>query len=194
MKQKTFPPLLFALTELPNVTSPKTLENRFVPFPVFLPMPVTRDCGHCSSWCFCQSEGGSRGLWAFGGLITVDPWWMAFDGGVFGRSFLRGKLETRIYMCILYIYTYTCLYVYIYIHRWIILYTLFLPVGLIAYSEQKERKDINEFSHIDPPICRKDVMRAMARSWPGNSVNHMTGLNNAWSLQYCTVFFKNKSF
>lgn len=37
------------LTELPNVTFPKTLENRFVPFPVFLLMPVTRDCGHCSS-------------------------------------------------------------------------------------------------------------------------------------------------
>ena len=82
------------------------------------------------------------------------------------------------------------MFVYIYIHIDQSYYTLFfLPVGLIAYSEQKERKDINEFSHIDPPICRKDVMRAIVRSWPGNLVNHMTGLNNAWSLQYYTVFW-----
>ena len=77
-----------------------------------------------------------------------------------------------------------------YIYRWIILYTLFLPVGLIAYSEQKEKNDINEFSHIDPPICRKDVMRAMVRSWPENSVNHMTGLNNAWNLQVVYSSFR----
>ena len=41
---------------------------------------------------------------------------MAFDGGVFGRSFLRGKLETRIYMCILYIHIHMFIYIYIYIY------------------------------------------------------------------------------
>ena len=104
VKQKTFPPLLLALTEL-----------SVCPVSGFLLMPVTRDCGHCSSWCFCQSEGGSRGLWAFGGLITVDPWWMAFDGGAFGRSFKEGNWK-HVYMCIIiyiYIYIYTCLYIYI---------------------------------------------------------------------------------
>lgn len=86
--------------------------------------------------------------------------------------FLEGNWK-RVFICVykyiyidmfVYIYIYTCLYIYIYIYRSVVLYTLFLPVGLIAYSEQKERKDINEFSHIDPPIRRKDAMRAMVRS------------------------------
>ena len=97
VKQKTFPPHFDRITQC---HVPQNTGEPVCPVSCFLLMPVTRDCGHCSSWCFCQSEGGSRGLWAFGGLITVDPWWMAFDGGAFGRSIFRGKLETRIYMCI----------------------------------------------------------------------------------------------
>lgn len=148
MKQNTHPPLLFALTELPNVTSPKTLENRFVPFPVFC------WCQSHATAAIAQADASAKvkeeaevcehlGVW----LLWIRDGWRWMEELLVG-VFLEGlRKHVCVYSRIVRI-----------IHRWVILYTLYLPVGLIAYSEQKERKDINEFSQIDPDICGKDVL------------------------------------
>ncbi len=68
--KKRFPPS-FCFDRITQCHAPQNTGKLVRPVSCFLVMLVTRDWGHCSSWCFCQSEGGSRGLRALGAWL---PW------------------------------------------------------------------------------------------------------------------------